>query len=99
MVFGSAFASAPSKQTIWLQARSTWASLNRHVSRAIVAVPAVRPPNSHGCQYWFSPGISWNQLDPPGWRIKLVPADPGTEPVLAPVAVGRPGRRHSHDRP
>jgi len=34
-------------------------------SRPIVAVPAGRPPNSHGCQDWFSPGISWNQLDPP----------------------------------
>src|SRR5450756_2557247 len=44
------------------------------------------------------PGADRNP-DPPGWRIELVPADPGTEPVLAPVAVGRTGRRHSHDRP
>ena len=49
----------------------TWASLSRHVSRAIVAVPAARPPNSHGCQDWFSPGISWNQLDPPPRRIRV----------------------------
>jgi len=49
----------------------TWASLSRHVSRPIVAVPAARPPNSHGCQDWFSPGISWNQLDPPPRRIRV----------------------------
>ena len=49
----------------------TWASLSRHVSRPIVAVPAARLPNSHECQYWFSPGISWNQLDPPPRRIRV----------------------------
>src|SRR5664279_1553276 len=36
--------------------------------------------------------------DAPVRRIELVPDDPGTEPVLAPVAVGRTSRRHSHDR-
>jgi hypothetical protein len=27
--------------------------------------------NSHGCQHGFSPGISWNQLDPPPRRIRV----------------------------
>jgi hypothetical protein len=45
--------------------------MSRHVSRPIVAVPAARPLNSHGCQDWFSPGISWNQLDPPPRRIQV----------------------------
>jgi hypothetical protein len=43
----------------------------KYTAMAIVAVPAARPPNSHGCQYWFSPGISWNQLDPPPRRIRV----------------------------
>jgi hypothetical protein len=62
----------------------TWASLSRQVSRPIVAVPAARPPNSHGRQYWFSPGISWNQLDPPPRRIQVpIRSAPGEARVKA----------------
>jgi hypothetical protein len=47
-------------------------------------VPAARPPNSHGCQDWFSPGISWNQLDPPPRRIQVpIRSAPGEARVKA----------------